>query len=233
MRRIVPLAVALGIALSVVASGSSSALTPEGVLRAMRQAALAKTSVHWEQHYFKTGKWQRRWISDVGTESGKQIGILGFPIVGGKVHEELIDNTVYIEGNAAGLQDAIALTEDQATTYENQWISIPSDDSLYPETSDGLTLRSIVDDETPYSYFHGLKLVKKMVDGTLYLVVQSKEDFRASLSTLAKGGGRLPVLFQEHFGNHIRLTGTFRDWNETVDVEAPATSVPIATVRGG
>ncbi|HEY2353655.1 MAG TPA: hypothetical protein VGH79_01985 [Gaiellaceae bacterium] len=232
MRRIVILAIVLGIAVVLPASGSSSPRTAKVVLRSMRHAALAQTSVHWGQNLFVVGKWHRRWISDVGTDSGYQVGILTSPVVGGKVREMLVDNTVYIKGNAAGLEDATDLSADQATPYEGQWISVPQDDELYPELSDGLTLRSIVDDETPYG---PLKLVTRTVNGKLFLVVRARPEdgryFAASLAAPAKGKP-LPARYQERRGRHEWLLGSFTNWNEPITVTAPETSVPIATVRG-
>ncbi|MDX6454761.1 MAG: hypothetical protein QOD48_868, partial [Gaiellaceae bacterium] len=46
-------------------------------------------------------------------------------------------------------------------------------------------------------------------------------------------GKPLPVAFTEDLGPGTWAIGSFSKWNEPVSVQAPASSTPIATVRGG
>ncbi|MDX6480201.1 MAG: hypothetical protein QOG85_711 [Gaiellaceae bacterium] len=226
MRWIVSLVIVVGLCVPLSAYGSPS--RPDAVLSSIVDEALAQTSVHWTQDVFN-GRGHRRWISDVNTRSGKQWGYFDFPFAGGKVQEWLVNGVVYIRGNAAGLRDAIPLNKAQAARGAGKWILIPRRDAFYGETSDGLTLASIVGDETASG---DLKVVKTTVDGTRLIAVQEQGGWEASLAAPASGAP-LPLTFDEVLEPGVTLHGTFSKWNAAVKVVAPARSTPISKVRSG
>lgn len=169
------------------------------------------------------------WTSNVTADSGEQWGTLNIsPTVGGRVHILLVDSTVYIEGNPAGLRSQLKLTRAQANNYAWQWIAIPKGDKLYG-VSGGLTLGSIVHAAIPHG---NLKIVRKVLHGKRRLVLQAKDTGEPFPRLSARGtGAPLPIAFVDAGCLGCGSGITFSKWNEPVRVHPPAHSVPIATVR--
>ena len=171
--------------------------------------------------------------ADVNADSGtEQVSINTLPWTGGKVRILLVNDVAYVKGNPWGLRYRLNLTKAQAKRYAGQWISLPRGDRLSAGVADGLTLASIIHYVTPQGH---LKLLRAKSHGRRLLVVQalrSGGSFTSSLSSYAKGN-RLPLgwTFFNGYGNSDE--GSFSKWNESMNVQAPASSTPIATVRRG
>ena len=145
----------------------------------------------------------------------------------------LIHRTEFVQGNAAGLYALQGLTRMGAGTYAERWISVPKGDSDYGAAAVGLTLSSVVASITP----HGrLATVSGKLHGASVVGVRgaSTKGKKTSVSVLyaPAHGKRLPleVRTPAHKGSNPTVLSK---WNESVNVTAPAKSVPIATVRGG
>jgi hypothetical protein len=220
MRRLVALAIVLAFCAPLSACGSSSPRpsSPKGVLASIVAGALARKSVHYEY-----GSLAGYWTSDVDSESGTQrFRPLGG---GGKTDTRLVNRVLYFRGDPSALRQSLNLTDEKAKRYAGRWISIPKSDTLYARTTDGLTLASVVHNAIPQGKlrFAGKSWRKHW---RRYLVLQGR-----SCCLYARANGEpLPAFFA--IGPDVNAPeSTFSNWNEPLNVQAPASSTPIATVR--
>jgi hypothetical protein len=148
-----------------------------------------------------------------------------------------VDGTEYVRGTAVALEYYVLdLSRAQAKRYAGEWIAIPKGDKLSPHGSVGLTVASLVEGAVPQYRFTGggkLKLGRRVAHGTRLLVLQMTEEKLFEHRMTARASGTpLPVSFYDSCGFVCGTSGTFSKWNEPVHVKAPASSTPIATVRG-
>jgi hypothetical protein len=189
-------------------------------------AALSQTAVHFRRTVSQdmVGTY-RSWAevnADSGSERREWFGR-------GVVLIRFVDGTVYVRADAAGLERTFpGWTSAQARPYIGRWISLtPKDEPpIYDDLADGLTLGSIVRDAIPDGKFNVSRTTSR---GRRLLVLQRTDGERAQVEAAATGKP-LPVSFSS--GEIGGEWGHFSKWNEPVHVAAPATSVPIATVRG-
>jgi hypothetical protein len=147
----------------------------------------------------------------------------------------VVSNQVaYEQGDVVGLEAIAGLTKTQASTYAGQWISIPKGDKDYGGAAADVTLGSVIQFMTP----HGrLAVVARRLHGTRVIAVVglSGKGKKKELQVLAarRGKNRLPVEEDETAPGLEYIAHTvFSRWNESVQVQVPSSSVPIATVRG-
>jgi hypothetical protein len=225
------------IAVSAIAAGAVAIADASQSPRALRSAILhtarAEKSVHW------VGKWRYpdsrdTIVSDVGATEGSQTLTTKTGTGTARLTVELVDQTAYVEGNVDGLVQFQGLTESQAQTYANQWISIPKGDEAYAQAADALTLQSLVNDLVPHGHLaivsarrHGRAVMG--VRGTLGKGKKKETDVIYARAR----GKKLPLeQDQSNPGDGYSARTVLSKWNETVSVTAPAISTPIATVRG-
>lgn len=232
MRRIVTLALAVAIAVTtaiVVFNVASPASARDQIVA----AALSQKSVHWTGRYSGSMSGTRTFNADVSADAGIARETWGFP---GTAQIRLVNGTVFVRADSTVLNCcALGLTWPQAWRYAGKWISIPKGDDSYARLADGLTLASIVNDTVPLqtskSYTTTPRRARLLsVRGTSGNIFW---DTSSSGRLVARGSGTpLPVSFS--YVDVARCTrGRFSRWNESVNVEAPVKSTPIATVRGG
>jgi len=243
MRRIATLAIVLAICATLTACGSS-ATTLDPASKAARaralivRTALAQKSVHWTQTEYGEGFYLDV-SSDVNTDSGVE-RMAGTLLLSRFVLQiRFVDRALYAKGNAASLRAFLDLSRAQAKRFRWKWISIPKgyadpyrpgyDDLVEGRLTEGLTLPSIVRRVAPQGK---LKLGTRTSHEGRRLVVLSNAGRVLRLQAAATGKP-LPVAasgttgwFAGWFAWH------FSKWNEPVHVQAPASSTPIATVRG-
>lgn len=231
MRRVgvIALAIALG---SGAAAAAYAAQSPKAVRASILEAATAQHSVHYVTREVVgnalltlTGDVESAdGIQDVGIKVGKQTAHLTIRV---------LDQTAYLQGDALGLQIQ-GLTKTQASKYAGQWISIPEGDKLYIGTAEDVTLGSALRVITPRGRltatsrrYHGIRVVAvRGISGT-----GTKKELQV-LAARAKGE-RLPLEEDEIAPGRSYIAHTvLSSWNEPVTVQAPGSSVPIATVRG-
>lgn len=228
MRRIVTFVGVLALCASLAACGSSSPSAPPSAksLRAsIIAAALAQKSVHWTETDRPQTAAATSFVADVTADSGMQrVTFAPGTSNAATATIVLVNHTLYVEGDAAGLENALALSTTQAAKYAGQWIAIPKGDTLYSGTADGLTLASIVRDAIP----HG-KL--KVVRTTSALVLRTAARVLGASVSVEPSGDPLPIAFSSSNCIGCSTDGRFSKWNEAVHVRAPASSTPIAVVR--
>ncbi len=232
MRRITTLALVMAV-LVATAAVALAAQSPKALSASIVAAARAERSVHWSATEVigavavTTGTDAARTggVQHVTLAVGKQRGHIRIIVTGG---------VAYVRGDALGLQLNLGLTAAQAKKYAGGWISVPKHDPSYAPTADGDTMASVVHDLAPQGR---LSLVSVKLHGVRLVGVQGisgtgKKKVAEVVFTHAHGQ-RLPLEEDtlapaKHFIGHM----AFSKWNETVKVTAPASSTPIATVRG-
>jgi hypothetical protein len=224
-------AVALLVA-GATAAVALAALSPKQLRASIVAAAKAQRSVHYVNKQVVGNS-----LSTLTGDVEAADGIQHIKIVLGKQTAHLtiivLDQTAYLEGDAVGLQFQ-GLTKSQATAYAGKWISIPKGDKLYAGTAEDVTLGSVIQIITPHG---ALAVFKAKEQGTRVIGVRGtsgtgKKKLIQALATKA-GGKRLPFEEDEFAPGESYISRTvLSKWNEPVQVQAPASSTPIATVRG-
>ena len=249
MRRIVTLVSVVALCAPLSASGDASPSgTPwaKALHRSILAAALAQSSAHYSYSEYNEGEWPSRWVGDVTADSGSQQLSVTVPGVRETVDFLLVNDVVYARGDVGGLMYGLNLTEAQATAYAGQWISIPKSDSFYGQAAADLTLSSSVEDFIPDTQMSvhtcsglvhcGLGWWNPRHKPGPFLALDgsaSQGAFGGAMeltATTSRKGARLPIDFQADFGEG-GASGSFSKWNEPVDVQAPESATPIATVR--
>jgi len=154
-----------------------------------------------------------------------------------KTELRLVNGTVYVKGTPAALDYYLLdLTTPQAKQYAGKWISFPKGDRLHASLADRLMLASVVKHALPRNHFTSggkLKLLRRTSHGTPLFVLRWTEDDLFDHVIRARATGTpLPVSFYDSCGFECDSRDTFSKWNEPVKVQAPASSTPIAVVRG-
>jgi hypothetical protein len=221
--------------------------TPKGVLASIVAAALAQQSVRLTESFGADLYGTDHRTLDVGADSGTEL----FNYYGNKMRLRLVDHTVYVRANAWLLSGtyyspALDLPDAQAKRYAGKWISIPESDKDYAGLAESLTLPSTVQDATVSRFYslvtpssgEELRMLRRTSLGRPRIVLRLVEGPRGypsypPMQLTAHGtGAPLPITFFASCGMVCGTNGTFSRWNEPVHVVAPASSTPIATVRG-
>jgi hypothetical protein len=223
--------VAVGVATVAAAYAAQS---PRALRASMLRAAAAQHSVHYATHEV-AGNALLTLTGDVAAADGRQRVNFKAGKQTGQITILVLDDTAYVEGDLNGLELLQGLTKSQATTYAGQWISIPKGDKSYSKTAAEVTLGSFVQSITP----HGrLGIFKGKVRGTRVVgvhAISGKGKKKKKLQVLdARAHGKPLPLEEDDFapGEQYIAHTAMSKWNEAVQVQAPASSVPIATVRG-
>ena len=194
------LAIVLAVCALLSACGSGSPRSPKDLRASLVAAALTQKSVHYEKDVEVDMEGSGTTTADVTADSGVAQVVSPY---GGVAEIRLVDETVYVSGDAPSLEDYVpGLPRAVANGYAGKWISIPKGDALYAYVSEGLTLGSILRD----------------VRSDLLLKRGSK--FPTGFSREINPSGEFTL-----------TSGMFSHWNEPVHVAAPANSTPIATLR--
>ena len=219
--------------------------TPKGVLASIVAAALAQKSVRLTVTHGEDLRGTTTQTIDLNGDSASERETLFGTQA--KLQTRLANDTVYARGNVEALEFLLDLTPTQVGRYAGQWISItPKDGPMYDELAYGLTPASFLpsasregegimaDPRVFVSVGSQLKLSRRTSHGTRLLDLRSAGpyDLSAWNITARSSGEPLPVTFDYGCGQVCYYHGTFSNWNEPVIVHAPASSTPIATVRG-
>jgi hypothetical protein len=210
-----------------------AAQSPNALRASILAAARAQHSVHWSAKDV-VGNVLVTSGADVTADAGIQRVHFQLGTQKSRVEIVVINDTAYVQGDATGLELNLGLTKAQATQYAGQWISIPKGDKLYATTSEGDTVGSLVDAITPHGRLSSIatKVHGARVIGVRGISGTGKKKTAEVLVTRATGK-RLPIESDSFTpGTGYADHTTFSKWNEPVHVQAPASSTPIATVRG-
>jgi hypothetical protein len=144
----------------------------------------------------------------------------------------VLAGTAYVAGDVNGLQLLQQLTKAQASKYAGQWISIPKVDEAYSRTAAEVTLGTFLQSITPRGRLATFKGNERGtgVIGVRAISGTGKKKKLQVLVARAKGK-RVPLEEDETVpGRDFVGRTTLSKWNEPVQVQTPAQSVPISTV---
>lgn len=224
--------VAFGAPISAFGSSSSSPLSPEARLAAMRSAARSQHSLHYVSVSSAPGH-EIRIVADVGMKEGIQRITLTDHGQTGPAAVIVSGRKVYIRGNVFTLQVYFGFKALRAKLYAGKWISVPRSHPGYTTLSADVTLPSFLSHLFPRPTKLSLVLAGNLIGvrGTAH--AQSGVDGTATVFAPAHGKP-LPVKETAKASMH-RGTGvvTMSHWNERVHVSAPAHAIRISDLLGG
>lgn len=219
---------------AVAAVAADAAQSPKALRASILAAAKAQHSVH-----YKTGEVVGNAVltitADVAATEGTQHVNFKAGKQTGHITILVLDQTAYVEGDTNGLELLQGLTTSQATKYNGQWISIPKGDKSYNRTADAVTLGSFLHEITPRgrlsvsrAKLHGVRVIGvRAISGT-------GKKKKVQVLVARAHGKPLPLEEDELAPGRGYISHTpLSKWNESVQVQAPASSTPIATVRAG
>jgi len=206
--------------------------------RALRASILRVAKVQHSVHYATReidGNGLLKISADVAAVDGRQHVSFKVGKETGQITILVLDDMAYVEGDTNGLELLQGLTKPQASKYAGQWISIPKADKDYSRTAAAVTLGSFLQEITP----HGrLAVFKGKLHGTRVIGVRGTSGTgkkKRHQVLVARARGKPLPLEEDEFAparEYISRTGMTK-WNESVQVQAPSSSTPISTVRGG
>lgn len=232
MRRM-GLLVCVAAAAAVAVGVARAAQSPRAVRASIIDAARAQQSVHYKTEQV-VGNARLTLVGDVEAADGTQHVSLKLGKKTGHLAIVVSAQTAYVQGDLLGLEAMQGLTKTQASTYAGQWIAIPKGDKDYGQTAADVTLGSLIQLSTPRGH---LAAGSKKLHGERVVAVVgvSGKGKKKELKVLAARpkGTRLPIEEDEvEPGQEYIAHTVFGRWNESVQVQAPTSSVPISTVRG-
>ncbi|HTZ09735.1 MAG TPA: hypothetical protein VMB72_11710 [Acidimicrobiales bacterium] len=149
----------------------------------------------------------------------------------GQVHIEVIGPTAYIASPAEGLVATMGMTQAVAEANAGRWISVKSSDQPFPQLSQALSFKSLLDEFTPGGTLHlsftkfGARTVGLVIgSGT---AAQAVKSFHVELAVSATTP-ELPVgavLQISANGNTVTQTAVFAQWGKPVTLETPPGAV--------
>jgi len=244
LRRIVTPVIVLAVCATLSACGSSSAppststttpsltSSPKVALAAMRNAAHSQHSVHYVSVSSAPGH-TIRIVADVDATEGIQRVTFTDHGQTGSGTAIVSGDTAYIRGNAVMMSVYFGFPKAKATKYAGKWISVPSSNPAYATDSDDVTFPSFLSHLFPRQT--KISLVKAGFLIGVHGTVQGQSGVTLDATVFAPAHGQpLPVKQTAKSSDHLG-TGvlTISNWNEAVDVSAPANAVPISKVVGG
>lgn len=154
----------------------------------------------------------------------------GFEVVSssqGQVHIEVIGATAYIASPAEGLVATMGMTQAVAEANAGRWISVKSSDQPFPQLSQAVSFKSLLDEFTPSGTLH--LSFARFGDKTVGLVIGSGTAAQAVTSyhvelAVSATTPMLPVgavLQISANGNTVTQTAAFAQWGKRVTLQAP------------
>lgn len=234
MRRVGILVVVVAVSVGVAAT-ALAAQSPKALLASIRAAALAQQSVHYVNRNL-VGNASFTFTGDVAADRGIQHITIKVGKKSGRETIVVAGGTSYVRGDAFALYGLERLKPSQTSKYAGQWISIPSTDKLYESVAADVTLGSFIHNHLTA---HGtLKALAATIKGTKVIgvrMVWGTGKKRTAAIIDARATGKPLPLEQDLIapGQQALARVALSRWNESVSVQAPASAVPVATVRSG
>jgi hypothetical protein len=214
-------------------SGGLSGKTPKQVLTSAFAAATKSGSVHFRLLGKASGKTETI-VGDSSKTDGREVITAGSVTI----QAEVIGNGAYVEGNAGGLQDQMGLSAANAATYAGKWISIASTDAPFASVSKAVSLAGTLGELQP----SGKLTLTAATTRAAHAVIgvhgglpggATKGTTGSAVLYVSTTKPTVPIVFQvQESANGTKESdiGTFTNWGKPLDLAAPTTSVPYASL---
>lgn len=205
-----------------------ASVSPSKLLASIVAAARTQRSVHYVSA-ISVGAVRIRVVCDAGATRGIQH--ITFSKGGRTGHVTVIvsANTAYVRGDTFALVNFMGFKAVPAAKYAGAWVLIPHVDRDYTTVAAGVRLSSAIDELTltPQA-----RVSDANVNGQRVVGVQGTRSTpaaqAAAVTLYARAAGSpLPVREVTTQGG-ARATVNFSNWNEPINVAAPAKAVPIS-----
>jgi hypothetical protein len=155
---------------------------------------------------------------------------------------ELIGTTVYVNGAASSIQNALGITAAQAAPVANKWIAVASTDAPFSQLTQALTLISELDEFTPTGNNVHLGKMRRLGTHKVIPIIGAPPSnttkgvtggaalFVSASSPHYPLGGTLVLV---HGGKKLNEVAAFSNWGSTVHLTPPSGAVPFQSVLGG
>ena len=228
LARVVVVCGLLGAASQLPLAVASASVTPSSEMRAVIAAADGERSVK----VVSTGSLGSVRLTITGTAgigSGTQKIDYDLDGVSHYVQIVLVNDVVYVEGDATVLEKYMGLKTNEAKAVAGKWFKMFSNVSDYAAVSAGLTVDSVVSAITMSGAIRALanqKLDGKSVVALVGHSVASSVNGPSLPETLyaAARGKPLPIKVVQTESGHTG-TITFADWNQAFAVGVPSTTL--------
>jgi hypothetical protein len=173
--------------------------------------------------------------SIISQDSGLTSGHQSVTQAGGHLDVILIGSALYLKGDTSGLTE-LGVTSAEAGRYANMWIAVPSGDSLYANTAEGVTVSSALGQVAlsgPISMGSPTE-----VNGTAVVGLSGEGPGPNGAGTVPEtmfvstGPNPLPVEVTEAASDGSTLKATFSHWGAPVAISAPGGAIPISSIPG-
>ncbi|MGH3003911.1 MAG: hypothetical protein ACRDM1_14830 [Gaiellaceae bacterium] len=226
-RRLIGAAAVLAASCSAAGAAAGPAASPARLMSSALAAAHAQRSVHYVTTATIRGV-RIGIVGDAGVDRGRQRITYRQTGGAGRVTVIVVANTAYIHGDAFTLVHYMGLPAALAAARAGKWILVPHTSSAFKTVAAAARLGSAVDE---------LKMPLPLESaGTATVRGQRATGIRSRFSRFGydvtetlyvrAAGSPLPVEQVGH-GANIAFSDVFGDWNEPVDVAAPAGAVPL------
>ncbi|MGO9582500.1 MAG: hypothetical protein ACLP36_06795 [Acidimicrobiales bacterium] len=238
-------AIALSAGCSSSATGSNGANASNGVQsRTGKQIVAAAVAANKRQssfHFVETagaGSSTVRLVADVGSSSGEQHITVRDGTHDGKVTVLLAKGTAYFTGDVTGLEAFAGMSDKLAVALAGRWVSVPGTSASFSELASSLAVKTAAAQLVELTGTITRGATSSQLGHPAVAVEAAQSTTAGSLALtmyVATTGAALPILVTgttRATGEAARrISASFSDWGEAVDLAAPKSSVPIADVQ--
>ena len=227
-------AIGLEIALAATAPPTKAAPQPSQILRDSLVVAGARADFHYRARW-QTGGLTQTIVGDARLSSGTQ----SVSVDGARFNAELVDQVVYVRGDAAALRNQLGLPPTTASSDAGKWISLQQSDGPYQSIEEGLTtetaLSQVLIVPRAVTASRGTKgalsvrITGPIPPGTPNQVVTGSARLDVSART------KLPSSYLargSNGGQPWSASITFTRWGEDVPVTTPPAALPFGSLHG-
>jgi hypothetical protein len=208
-------------AFCALAGPAGASAPPDRLVSSALAAARAQRSVHYVVAAVSSTV-NVRMVGDAALDRGIQRITYRRAGKTGQVTVLVVANTAYVRGDAFALASYMGFSGAAATRFAGRWIKIPHTAPSYPTVSEAVRLRSTIKEITlprprvalPESVLNGRRVI-----GIRNTSMASGHRVTRTLYVRA-AGLRLPVAEVTRDGGN-RISVTFSNWNQPVNVSAP------------
>jgi hypothetical protein len=211
---------------------AASAASPATLANRSFAVAMRQQSVHYELHSSPGTGSVTTMVCDVGRRNGVQRITFSRGGRTGHVLIRVVGRTAYVRGDAFALNGYMGFRDAGSRRYARRWIKVPHSDRAYAPIAFAATLRTEID----HLRFVGVDppILSGRIGGQPVRVVRGTRSGAppdSALLYVRARGAPLPVAARVIAFSGATFTTRFSNWNEPIQISAPAHPVPINTTN--